>query len=141
MTKQTFTGTVGSLWRPTVQPLCFLSEFSQLSEVGNETSLLMSSASPNWLQTERDSVIPVVLASARESSGMWTGSVDVRCPLLSLPRTTHGDLDSGGPRGHGTQQALRSLEGDRRTGRAVADAGLQRAWLLDKEQKERRSRC
>lgn len=100
----------------------------------------MSSASLNWLQTERDSVISVVLASARESSGMWTGSVDAHCPLLS-PHGPRGPRQWWAP-WHGTQQALQRLEGDMRTGRAVADAGFQRAWLLDEEQKERRgSRC
>lgn len=136
MTKHTFTGSVGSLWRPTVQSLRFLSAFSQLSEVGSESSRLMSSASLNWLQIECDRVISVVLPPAMESSGMWTGSVDAHCPLLSLPRTT-GTWTMVGP-GPGTQQALQSQEGDTRTGRTVTDAGLQKAWLLDKEQKERR---
>lgn len=100
----------------------------------------MSSASPNWLQAEYDSVISVVLAPATESSGMWTGSVDAQSPLLPSPQTT-GTWTMVGP-GSDTKQELQSQEGDSRIGRAVANAGLQGAWLLDKGQKERKgSRC
>lgn len=100
----------------------------------------MSSASPNWLQAEYDLVISVVLAPATESSRMWTGSVDTYRQLLSPPRTT-GSWTIVGP-GPGTQQTLQSQEGEMRTWRAVANAVLQRAWLLDKGQKEGKgSRC
>lgn len=96
----------------------------------------MSSASLNRLQAEYGLVISVVLAPTVENFGMWTDSV-TRCLPTSAASRDHGDLDNGGPRAWhtaGTSGPGRKEEDQEDN----ADAGLQRAWLLDRQQKEGR---